>query len=106
MSKTPWTDNHERVGKIRSSGAVMCVVPAVYVRELEKQLTDAKTEIERKDELIKEMSDALKLVVSVSGSLPKWCFDGDISVVETVKQALDVYEITQRLINSEGNKQS
>lgn len=47
MSKTPWTNNHERIGKIRSSGAVMSVVPAVYVRELEKELIEARAEIER-----------------------------------------------------------
>ena len=48
MSDTPWTDERERVGKIRSSSAVMGVVPAVYVRELERELAEARAEIENK----------------------------------------------------------
>lgn len=48
MSGTPWTDERERVGKIRSSGALMGVVPAVYVRELKSELSEARAEIENK----------------------------------------------------------
>ena len=54
MSKTSWTDQHERVGKIRSSGAVMSVVPAVYVRELEKELADALDEIKGLRQLVND----------------------------------------------------
>ena len=61
MSDTPWTDNHERVGKIRSSGAVMGVVPSVYVRELETELAEARAEIAERDKLIEQMRAALKI---------------------------------------------
>ena len=85
-SKTPWTDERERVGKIRSSSAVMGVVPAVYVRELERELAEARAEIERLQlvnakiianrawwaikhtdatSLIKQMSAALRNVIGV-----------------------------------------
>ena len=59
MSGTPWTDERERVGKIRSSGALMGVVPAVYVRQLERELAEARAEIERKDKLIEQMRESL-----------------------------------------------
>lgn len=74
MSDTPWTDERERVGKIRSSSALMGVVPAVYARELETELAEARaeivrldhqrragwTEIKRKNKLIDQLKLALK----------------------------------------------
>ena len=67
MSDTPWTDERERVGKIRSSSALMGVVPAVYVRELETELAETRAEIERKDKLIEQMREALKSAIVVVG---------------------------------------
>ena len=59
---------------------------------LQRMVHEARAEIERKDKLIEQMREALKLVDSVPLVFPKW-FDGDdISVWDVVKAALSAAE--------------
>ena len=69
-----------------STLAARQIVPA------EMLVDDLTAEIERKDKLIEQMREALKLVDSVPLVFPKW-FDGDdISVWDVVKAALSAAE--------------
>ena len=86
MSDTPWTDERERVGKIRSSGALMGVVPAVYVRELESELAEARAEIERKNETI----DACSIMLRARETL----ISKQMKLIEQMREALQ-YALTE-----------
>lgn len=115
MSKTPRTDE-QILHHDNGNGHPSAFVFASFTRQLETELADkdkklaekhrqrdaykkalemaedelmtARAEIERKNKLIEQMREALKLVDSLPFVLPKW-FDGDdFSVWDIIKAAL------------------
>ena len=60
MSKTPRTDEHLRM---KEENGHTVIVSSEFARQLETELADARAEIERKDALIEQVLEALRLAL-------------------------------------------
>ena len=59
MSKTPRTDEHLRM---KEENGHTVKVSSEFARQLERELAEARAEIERKDKLIEQMREALEKI--------------------------------------------
>ena len=87
MSKTPRTDEHLRM-KEENGHAV--IVSGDFARQLETELADARAEIERKDQLIEQMREALNvLVAGATPSGPLWHGSTEMQIARAALSAAE-----------------
>ena len=90
--ETELADARAEIERLRQELRDNSTLAARQIVPAEMLVDDLTAEIERKDKLIEQMREALKLVDSVPLVFPKW-FDGDdISVWDVVKAALSAAE--------------